>query len=136
MWGDGQIPYVVDHELAAIERSFEKVVMDSRIYGKPCNPPSWTVVDDVVTCSRGNISCLKKYFSLFCNFRYDSFLVSKLQHGQGHTQDPGPDLQADQSLLQLVWDREGAQSAQDASRGTLGWSSELIMYAICLFVSI
>ena len=68
--------------------------------------------------------------------RYDIFLVSKLQHGQGHTQDPGPDLQADQSLLQLVWDREGAQSAQDASRGTLGWSSELIMYAICLFVSI
>ena len=48
--GDGQIPYVVDHELAAIdERCFEKVVIDSRIYGKPCNPPSWTVVDNVVT---------------------------------------------------------------------------------------
>ena len=48
--GDGQIPYVVDHELAAIdERCFEKVVMDSRIYGKPCYLPSWTVVDNVVT---------------------------------------------------------------------------------------
>ena len=41
--GDGQIPYVVDHELAAIdERCFEKVVIDSRMC-KPC----WTVVDIV-----------------------------------------------------------------------------------------
>ena len=47
--GDGQIPYVVEHELAAIERCFEKVVMDSRLNGKPSNFPSWMVVDDVVT---------------------------------------------------------------------------------------
>ena len=70
-----------------------------------------------------------------------------------------PDLQADPSLVQLAWDREGAhgvlvrsqagplgerESAQDASRGTLGWlallpvgwSSKLILYVICLFVSI
>ena len=47
--GDGQIPYMVEHELAAIERCFEKVVMDSRMNGKPSNPPSWMVVDNVVT---------------------------------------------------------------------------------------
>ena len=56
--------------------------------------------------------------------------------GQEHLgTEAGPDLQADPSLLQLAWDREGAhgvlvrsqagllgvrQSAQDASRGTLG----------------
>ena len=58
--GDGQIPYVVDHELAAIdERCFEKVVIDSRIYGKPCNAPSWNVGRRWTTwlyCTRGNIS--------------------------------------------------------------------------------
>ena len=42
--GDGQIPYMVEHELAAIERCFEKVVMDSRMNSQPSNPPSWTVV--------------------------------------------------------------------------------------------
>ena len=47
--GDGQIPYMVEYELAAIERGFEKVVMDSRMNGKPSNPPSWMVVDNVVT---------------------------------------------------------------------------------------
>ena len=126
--GDGQIPYEVDHELAAIKRFFEKVVMmDSRIFGKPCNPPSWMVVDNVVTCLGGNISCLKKYFALFVfsgmisswSLSPGGYAPYQLQHGQGHTQDQ-PDLQAGQSLLQLAWDREGAQSAQDASRGTLG----------------
>ena len=79
MWGDGQIPYVVDHELAAIERCLEKVVMDSMIYGKPCNPPIWTVVDDVITCPRGNISSFKKYFALFCNFRSLSYNMVKVK---------------------------------------------------------
>ena len=65
--GDGQIPYVVEHELAAIEKCFEEAGMgDSvkftyiivskrintrffRMNGKPSIPPSGTVVDDVVT---------------------------------------------------------------------------------------
>ena len=46
---EGQIPYVVEYELASIEKCFEKVVMDSRMNGKPSNPPIWTVVYDVVT---------------------------------------------------------------------------------------
>ena len=45
----------------------------------------------------------------------------QLQHGQGHTQDLGPDLQADQSLLQLAWDREGAHGVLVRSQaGPLG----------------
>jgi len=77
--GDGQIPYVVEHELAAIEKCFEVAGMgDSvkftyiivskrintrffRMNGKPSNPPSGTVVDDVVTLPE----------------RYDFFLVSQ-----------------------------------------------------------
>ena len=44
--GDGQIPFVVECELAAIEMCFEKVVMESRMNGKPYNPPSWIVVNE------------------------------------------------------------------------------------------
>ena len=64
--GDGQIPYVMEHEVAAIEDCFKKTGMETvkftyiivskrintrlfRTNGKPSNPPSGTVVDDVVT---------------------------------------------------------------------------------------
>ena len=64
--GDGQIPYVVEHELEAITKCFKEAGMDTvkftyiivskrintrffRMNGKPSNPPSGTVVDDVVT---------------------------------------------------------------------------------------
>merc|ERR1712018_824022 len=56
--GDGQIPYIVDHEIAASKR------INSRFFkmnGQPSNPPSGTVVDDVVTLPE----------------RYDFFLVSQ-----------------------------------------------------------
>ena len=65
--GDGQIQYVIDHEIEAITRCFKTagmsenlkftyIVVSKRIntrlfkdVGKPSNPPSGTVVDDVVT---------------------------------------------------------------------------------------
>ena len=65
--GDGQIPYVVEHEIAAIEDCFKKTGMEgvkftyiivskrinTRLFringGKPTNPPSGTVADDEVT---------------------------------------------------------------------------------------
>ena len=64
--GDGQIPYVVEHEVAAITNCFKEAGMEEvkftfiivskrintrlfRMNGKPTNPPSGTVVDDVVT---------------------------------------------------------------------------------------
>jgi len=76
--GDGQIPYVMEHEVAAIEDCFKKTGMETvkftyiivskrintrlfRTNGKPSNPPSGTVVDDVVTLPE----------------RYDFFLVSQ-----------------------------------------------------------
>jgi len=78
--GDGQIPYIVDHEIAAIKKSFMQayktedklkftyIVVSKRINsrffkmnGQPSNPPSGTVVDDVVTLPE----------------RYDFFLVSQ-----------------------------------------------------------
>jgi len=78
--GDGQIPYIVDHEIGAIKRSFQKaygageelkftyIIVSKRINtrffkmnGQPSNPPSGTVVDDVVTLPE----------------RYDFFLVSQ-----------------------------------------------------------
>merc|ERR1719369_1461008 len=77
--GDGQIPYVIDHEIAAImsclanaglpedQVKFTYVIVSKRINtrffrmnGPPTNPPSGTVVDDVVTLPE----------------RYDFFLVS------------------------------------------------------------
>jgi len=76
--GDGQINYVVEHEVAAITNCFKEAGMDNvkftyiivskriqtrlfRMNGKPSNPPSGTVVDDVVTLPE----------------RYDFFLVSQ-----------------------------------------------------------
>merc|ERR1712025_1034475 len=78
--GDGQIPYIVDHEIAAIKKSFMQayktedklkftyIIVSKRINtrlfkmnGQPSNPPSGTVVDDVVTLPE----------------RYDFFLVSQ-----------------------------------------------------------
>merc|ERR1719508_146849 len=78
--GDGQIPYVVEHEIAAIQNCFRAagltddqlqftyIIVSKRINtrffkmnGKPSNPPSGTVVDDVVTLPE----------------RYDFFLVSQ-----------------------------------------------------------
>ena len=82
--GDGQIPYVLEHEINAIQNCFKKaglpedikftyIIVSKRINtrvlrydfssapvsgcynsrcrlnGKPTNPPSGTVVDDVVT---------------------------------------------------------------------------------------
>ena len=95
--GDGQIPYVVDHEVKAIHDTlinagieeknvkFAFVIVNKRINtkfiqkvgGNHTNPPSGTVVDDVVTLPE----------------RYDFFLISQsvtrhrqphqLQRGQG-----------------------------------------------------
>merc|ERR1711909_47250 len=78
--GDGQINYVIDHEIAAImsclanaglpedQVKFTYVIVSKRINtrffrmnGPPTNPPSGTVVDDVVTLPE----------------RYDFFLVSQ-----------------------------------------------------------
>jgi len=76
--GDGQINYVVEHEVAAITNCFKEAGMENvkftyiivskriqtrlfRMNGKPSNPPSGTVVDDVVTLPE----------------RYDFFLVSQ-----------------------------------------------------------
>ena len=77
--GDGQIPYIVDHEIAAIKKSLEiayngnqprftYIIVSKRINtrffrmnGQPSNPPSGSVVDDVVTLPE----------------RYDFFLVSQ-----------------------------------------------------------
>merc|ERR1719260_72120 len=77
--GDGQIPYVIEHEIAAIEDCFKKTGMEgvkftyiivskrinTRLFringGKPTNPPSGTVADDKVTLPE----------------RYDFFLVSQ-----------------------------------------------------------
>merc|ERR1740131_551065 len=77
--GDGQIPYVLEHEINAIQNCFKKaglpedikftyIIVSKRINtrilrlnGKPTNPPSGTVVDDVVTLPE----------------RYDFFLVSQ-----------------------------------------------------------
>jgi len=77
--GDGQIPYVLEHEINAIQNCFKKaglpedikftyIIVSKRINtrilrlnGKPSNPPSGTVVDDVVTLPE----------------RYDFFLVSQ-----------------------------------------------------------
>ena len=67
--GDGQIPYVVDHEVKAIQQTLIKagmeekevkfafIIVNKRINTKfiqkaasnHINPPSGTVVDDVVT---------------------------------------------------------------------------------------
>merc|ERR1719282_2219495 len=66
--GDGQIPYVIEHEIKAIKECFKKaglgesklkftyIVVSKRINtrffkmnGQPSNPPSGSVVDDVVT---------------------------------------------------------------------------------------
>ena len=64
--GDGQIQYVLEHEVGAIEACFRDAGMEAvkftyvivskrintrffRMNGKPSNPPSGTVVDDVVT---------------------------------------------------------------------------------------
>ena len=66
--GDGQIDYVIEHELAAIESclaqqglagdqfKFTYIIVSKRINTRffkaganPSNPPSGTVVDDVVT---------------------------------------------------------------------------------------
>ena len=64
--GDGQIPYVMEHEVTAIEQCFKENGLEGvkftyiivckrintrffRMNGKPSNPPSGTVVDDVVT---------------------------------------------------------------------------------------
>eukprot|EP00092_Neocalanus_flemingeri_P034763 GFUD01037831.1.p1 GENE.GFUD01037831.1~~GFUD01037831.1.p1 ORF type:complete len:253 (+),score=76.73 GFUD01037831.1:50-760(+) len=78
--GDGQIPYVMEHEIAAIQNCFRQagltddqllftyIIVSKRINtrffkmnGKPSNPPSGTIVDDVVTLPE----------------RYDFFLVSQ-----------------------------------------------------------
>merc|ERR1712013_978356 len=78
--GDGQIPYVMEHEITAIQNCFRAagltddqllftyIIVSKRINtrffkmtGKPSNPPSGTVVDDVVTLPE----------------RYDFFLVSQ-----------------------------------------------------------
>ena len=79
--GDGQIPYVVDHEVKAIHDTlinagieeknvkFAFIVVNKRINtkfiqkvgGNHTNPPSGTVVDDVVTLPE----------------RYDFFLISQ-----------------------------------------------------------
>ena len=78
--GDGQINYVLEHEIKAIEKCFQAaginqadlkftyIIVSKRINtrffkmtGKPSNPPSGTVVDDVVTLPE----------------RYDFFLVSQ-----------------------------------------------------------
>jgi len=78
--GDGQIPYVVEHEIAAIQNCFKAAGLDEtkllftyiivskrintrffKMGGKPSNPPSGTIVDDVVTLPE----------------RYDFFLVSQ-----------------------------------------------------------
>merc|ERR1712098_860960 len=119
--GDGQIPYIVDHEIAAIKKSFMQaykaedklkftyIVVSKRINsrffkmnGQPSNPPSGTVVDDVVTLPE----------------RYDFFLVSQsVRQGTVNPTSynvivdnsgfktgthPEVDLQADPSLLQLA----------------------------------
>ena len=65
--GDGQIPYLLDHEIAALENLFSSIGMEgikftflvvnkrinSRFFkhngGGPTNPPSGTIVDDIVT---------------------------------------------------------------------------------------
>ena len=79
--GDGQIPYVVDHEVKAIQQTLIKagmeekevkfafIIVNKRINTKfiqkaassHTNPPSGTVVDDVVTLPE----------------RYDFFLISQ-----------------------------------------------------------
>ena len=78
--GDGQIPYVMEHEITAIQNCFRAagltddqllftyIIVSKRINtrffkmgGKPSNPPSGTIVDDVVTLPE----------------RYDFFLVSQ-----------------------------------------------------------
>merc|ERR1712002_1375091 len=78
--GDGQIPYVMEHEITAIQNCFRAagltddqllftyIIVSKRINtrffkmaGKLSNPPSGTVVDDVVTLPE----------------RYDFFLVSQ-----------------------------------------------------------
>jgi len=77
--GDGQIPYVIEHEISAIKNCFKSaglsedvlftyIIVSKRINtrffkmgGKPSNPPSGTIVDDVVTLPE----------------RYDFFLVSQ-----------------------------------------------------------
>jgi len=77
--GDGQINYVLDHEVAAIEKCFAQAGMDQlkfsyiivskrintrffrQALGKKTNPPSGTVVDNTVTLPE----------------RYDFFLVSQ-----------------------------------------------------------
>ena len=76
--GDGQINYVLEHEVAAIEDCFKKSGMEGvkftyiivskrintrffKINGKPSNPDSGTIIDDVVTLPE----------------RYDFFLVSQ-----------------------------------------------------------
>ena len=79
--GDGQIPYVVDHEVKAIHDTlinagieeknvkFAFIVVNKRINtkfiqkvgGNHSNPPSGTIVDNVVTLPE----------------RYDSFLISQ-----------------------------------------------------------
>merc|ERR1719341_2140852 len=78
--GDGQIPYVMEHESTAIQNCFRAagltddqllftyIIVSKRINtrffkmgGKPSNPPSGTIVDDVVTLPE----------------RYDFFLVSQ-----------------------------------------------------------
>jgi len=76
--GDGQIPYVMEHEVTAIEQCFKENGLEGvkftyiivckrintrffRMNGKPSNPPSGTVVDDVVTLPE----------------RYDFFVVSQ-----------------------------------------------------------
>jgi len=78
--GDGQINYVVEHEIAAIEKCFKDAGLEAnqlkftyiivskrintrffRVNGSPSNPPSGTVVDSTVTLPE----------------RYDFFLVSQ-----------------------------------------------------------
>eukprot|EP00092_Neocalanus_flemingeri_P024564 GFUD01026642.1.p1 GENE.GFUD01026642.1~~GFUD01026642.1.p1 ORF type:complete len:216 (+),score=80.19 GFUD01026642.1:86-649(+) len=78
--GDGQINYVIDHEIASIQSclasaglpadqvKFTYVIVSKKINtrffkmgGAPSNPPSGTIVDDVVTLPE----------------RYDFFLVSQ-----------------------------------------------------------
>ena len=91
--GDGQIPYVLEHEVAAIEKCFKEcgmegvkftyVIVSKRINtrffrdgGKASNPPSGTIVDDVVTLpERYLLVLMYRLDSTF--YRYDFFLVSQ-----------------------------------------------------------